>query len=147
MKKTELEYYMKLVLREAQKALKEGEMPIAALIVKDGEILSIAHNKVEKTQCATDHAEILAIKKASKKLNNFRLDGATMFVNVEPCAMCMGAIGLSRIDTLVFGCREKKFGACKSLYDLSLFFPKKIRIIEGVLEDEARNLMQLAFKR
>ncbi len=147
MKKNDLEHYMQIALNEAKKALKEGEMPIGCVIVKDSIILSKAHNTCEKTQCATNHAEILAIKKASKKINNFRLDGTTMFVNVEPCSMCMGAISLSRIDTLVFGCREKRFGACKSLYDLSLFFPKKIRIIEGVLENEARKLMQLAFKR
>ena len=94
--KNNLEKYMTIVLEEAKIALVEGEVPIAALIVKDDEILSLTHNKVESLKDATAHAEILAIKEASKKLNNWRLDNTTLFVNVEPCTMCLGAIENAR---------------------------------------------------
>lgn len=147
MKKQELEQYMRKVLEEAKLALNEGEIPIAAMIVKDKEILALTHNKVESLKDATAHAEILAIKEASKKLNNWRLDGATIFVNIEPCTMCMGAIENARIDEVVYGLDEPKTGACVSRYDISLFNPKKIKIIKGVLKDEAKKLMIKAFKR
>ena len=145
--KNNLEKYMTIVLEEAKIALVEGEVPIAALIVKDDEILSLTHNKVESLKDATAHAEILAIKEASKKLNNWRLDNTTLFVNVEPCTMCLGAIENARIDNVVYGTSEPKTGACESRYDLSLFNPKKITIVSGILEEESKELIKKAFIR
>ena len=145
--KNNLEKYMMIVLEEAKIALVEGEVPIAALIVKDDEILSLTHNKVESLKDATAHAEILAIKEASKKLNNWRLDNTTLFVNVEPCTMCTGAIENARIANVIYGTSEPKTGALGSRYDLSLFNPKKIKIVSGILEEESKELIKKAFIR
>ncbi|MDD7473819.1 MAG: nucleoside deaminase [Bdellovibrionota bacterium] len=147
LKKEDLEKYMALVLEEAKLALKEGEIPIAALIVKDDKILSLTHNKIESLKDATAHAEILAIKEASKKLNNWRLDGTSLFVNVEPCTMCTGAIENARIANVIYGTSEPKTGALGARYDLSLFNPKKIKIISGILEEESKEIIKKTFVR
>ncbi len=146
MKKEKLNYYMKIVLDEAKKALNEGEIPIACLILKDKKILALQHNAVESKNDATAHAEILAIKEASKMLQNWRLTDCMMFVNVEPCTMCMGAIENSRIKTLVYGINEEKTGACGSRYDISLFNPQKIKIIKGIKKDASKDLLEKTFK-
>ena len=146
-KKEVLEKYMRIVLDEAKKAKLEGEVPIACLIVRDDEILSLKHNEIEKQNDATAHAEILAIKEASKKINNWRLDGSMLFVNIEPCTMCMGAIENARIDSVIYGASEPKTGACSSRYDLSLFNSKKIKIVSGILEDESKEIIKRAFIR
>lgn len=145
MKKNILEQYMKLVLEEAYRALDSGEVPIACMIVRDGEVLSLEHNKVESLNDATAHAEILAIQNASKKLGNWRLDGASLIVNVEPCTMCMGAIEASRIGSVIYGASELLTGACGSRYDLSLFNKRKIKIVSGILKQESEALLKKAF--
>ncbi|MGI6681059.1 MAG: nucleoside deaminase [Bdellovibrionota bacterium] len=146
-KKETLEKYMRLVLKEATLAFNEGEVPIASLIVKDGEILSLERNRVEALQDATKHAEMLALQAASKKIRNWRLDGASLFVNVEPCTMCMGAIELARISSVIYGASEPLRGACGSRYDLSMYNLKKIKIISGILENEASELLKMAFMK
>ena len=98
-----MEKFMRLALKEAQKGLEEDEVPIGAVIVKDGKVLAKAHNKRQKNKVATHHAEILAIEKACKKLGDWRLEGAEIFVTLEPCPMCAGAIANARIKKLVFG--------------------------------------------
>ncbi len=147
MKKERLIYYMNIVLKEAKKALEKKEIPIACLILRNDEILALKHNLVESKNDPTAHAEILAIKEASKKLDNWRLDDCILFVNVEPCTMCMGAIENARIGTIVYGIKEGKTGACGSRYDLSLFNVKKVKIISGICEKESKMLLEKTFKR
>ena len=108
--------FMKSAIKQALVALKKDEVPIGAVIVLDGKIIARAHNLMEKTQVATAHAELLAIQKACKKLNSWRLDGAEMYCTVEPCAMCAGAAANARIRAVYFGAYEKKGGCAESLY-------------------------------
>ena len=103
--------FMDAAYKEAQKAYKAGEIPIGAVIVKDGAILSRGHNCREKTQIATRHAEIVAIEKACKKLNSWRLDGCEMYVTVEPCVMCYGAVLNARVDKVYYGADDYNGGA------------------------------------
>ena len=98
--------YMRIAINEAKKALREDEVPIGAVIVKDGKVISKAYNKREKSQNAICHAEILAIEKACKKLKSWRLDGAEIYVTLEPCPMCAGAIANARIEKLVYAAKE-----------------------------------------
>ena len=142
--------YMQIALAEAQKAMNEDEVPIGAVLVKDDAILAIAHNEVEKRQDATAHAEIRVLKEASKRLGQWRLTGATLYVTVEPCMMCAGAIIFSRIKRLVYGIGEPKTGAIESILIPMMesnCLNHKIIIKEDVLADEALVLMQSFFKR
>ena len=107
---------MKAAIKQAEEARKKDEVPIGAVIVLNGKIIARGHNLTEKTQTATRHAEIVAIEKANKKLKSWRLDGAEMYVTVEPCAMCAGAIANARIKKVYFGAYEKKSGCAVSLY-------------------------------
>ena len=108
--------FMLEAIKEAHKALEKDEVPIGAVIVKDGRVIARAHNLMEKSQLATAHAEILAINKACKKLHSWRLDDAEIYVTVEPCAMCAGAIVNARIKTVYFGAYESKSGCAQSKY-------------------------------
>ena len=108
--------FMHAAIREAEKALKEDEVPIGAAIVMDGKIIARAHNRTEKTNLATAHAEILAINKACRKKKSWRLDNADIYVTVEPCAMCAGAIVNARIKNVFFGAHEHKSGCAESKY-------------------------------
>ena len=108
--------FMKAAIKEAKKAAEKDEVPIGAVIVVDGKIVARAHNLMEKTQIATAHAEILAINKACKKLKSWRLDNAEMYITVEPCAMCAGAIANARIKKVYFGAFESKSGCAISKY-------------------------------
>ncbi len=110
------EKFMQVAIVEAKKAYKKDEVPIGACIVKDGKVIAKAHNKTEKTQIATHHAEIIAINKACKKLKSWRLDGCEIYVTAEPCAMCAGAIANARIEKVYFGAYESKSGCAESLY-------------------------------
>ena len=113
---TAVRKFMLAALAEAEKALKADEVPVGAVIVKDGKIIAKAHNLTEKKQIATCHAEILAIKKACKKLKSWRLNGTEIYVTTEPCAMCAGAIANARIDKVYFGAYERKSGCAESKY-------------------------------
>ena len=108
--------FMKAAIKEAKKAAEKDEVPIGAVIAVDGKIVARAHNLMEKSQIATAHAEILAINKACKKLKSWRLDNAEMYITVEPCAMCAGAIANARIEKVYFGAYESKSGCAESLY-------------------------------
>ena len=110
--------YMKLALKEARKAFEKEEVPIGAIIVKDGKILSRAHNLRETKKQACAHAEVLAIQKACKKLKSWRLDNAEIYVTIEPCAMCAGAIMNARIKKVYFGAFEPKSGCAISKYPI-----------------------------
>ncbi len=139
---------MRLALAEALKAKSIGEVPVGASIEKDGEIISSAHNLCETSSDPTSHAEILAIREAARKLGNWRLTGTTLYVTLEPCTMCMGAIVLGRIKRVVLGARDPKAGAVLSLYNIGL--DKKlnhfIELVEGVLVDECSNLLRDFFE-
>lgn len=112
------EKFMKEALRQAAKAEKNEEIPIGAVIVKDGKIIAHAYNKREKSQIATHHAEILAIEKACKKLKSWRLDDCEMYVTLEPCPMCAGAICNARLKGIYFGAYEKKSGSVSSKFNI-----------------------------
>lgn len=140
--------FMKEALKEARKAAEKGEVPIGAVIVKDGKIIGRGHNLRESTNDPTAHAEIIAIRKASKKLNNWRLSGCTLYVTVEPCIMCAGAIVLARIDKLVYGTDDPKAGAVKSLYKAVSDKRLNHRVKEvksGVLKEECQELLRIFF--
>ncbi|MCX7726347.1 MAG: nucleoside deaminase [Chitinispirillaceae bacterium] len=108
---TEHEKYMQLAYKEALKAYNEGEVPVGAVIVKDNQVIGRGYNRMEKLSDATAHAEIIAISAASSNLPSWRLNGATIYVTLEPCIMCLGAILHSRIDEIVYGAKDERFGA------------------------------------
>ncbi|MBR1976094.1 MAG: nucleoside deaminase, partial [Phascolarctobacterium sp.] len=111
-------YYMQLALEEARKAAELGEIPIGAVLVHDGEVVCRAHNMRETWQSATAHAEVIVIEEACKKLARWRLSGCTLYVTVEPCPMCSGAIVNSRIDRVVYGCPDVKAGGAESIFNI-----------------------------
>ena len=142
------ELYMKKALNLAKKAGESGEVPIGAVIVYQGKIIASAYNKRNQSKDATSHAEILAIKKACKKLGDWRLDGAEMYVTLEPCPMCAGAIVNARIKKVYFGAYERKSGAVMSNYRI-LFgggLNHKTDAEGGVLEDECSSLLKKFFE-
>ena len=138
---------MKMAIKEAIKAFNKNEIPVGGVIVKDDVIVAKAHNLREINNLVTSHAEILAITKANKKLNSWRLDDCDIYVTLEPCSMCSGAIIQSRIKNLYFGAYDKKAGACGSVLDLFSYpFNHKVNVVGGILEDECKKLLQDFFK-
>ena len=138
---------MKMAIKEAIKAFNKNEIPVGCVIVKDDVIVAKAHNLREINNLVTSHAEILAITKANKKLNSWRLDDCDIYVTLEPCSMCSGAIIQSRIKNLYFGAYDKKAGACGSVLDLFSYpFNHKVNVVGGILEDECKKLLQDFFK-
>ena len=133
------EYYMNLAIKQAQKALKYNEVPVGAIIVKNNKIISQAYNKREKRKDVTQHAEIIAISKACKKLKNWRLDDCVLYVTMEPCMMCTGAIEQSRIKKIIYGIQNDNYGCSKNL--------KTAQIISQVCENECLKLIQSFFKK
>lgn len=138
--------FMRFALSEAKKAFKIGETPIGAVIVKDGRIISRGYNKRETKKNALMHAEIIAINKACKKLGGWRLFGCDIYVTLEPCPMCMGAILQSRIENVYFGAYDKKAGALGSICDLSKLLPHKVNFLGGIMENECSDIITLFFK-
>lgn len=140
------EKFMKKALSLAKKAYENDEVPVGAVIVKNDEIISSAYNKREKTNDATAHAEILAIKKACKKINDFRLLGCDIYVTLEPCVMCMGAILNSRIENLYFGAYISNGSiSAKEITEKSVL-NHKTNIFGGYLEEECSKLVSCYFK-
>lgn len=139
---------MKEALKEARKALEIEEVPVGAVIVKDGKIISRAHNTKETKRDATCHAEILAIKKACKKLNSWRLLDCEMYVTLEPCSMCAGALINARIKKLYIGTDDNKTGACGSVLNLleDYKFNHKIEIEKYILKEECEDELKKFFK-
>lgn len=138
--------FMKLALKEAKKAAKKDEVPIGAIIVRDGKVIAKAHNLREKSNLATGHAEVLAIQQANKKLKSWRLDSCTLYVTIEPCPMCAGTIVQSRIKNVVYGAQDLKSGAHQSvtnLFDLPL--NHKVKVKHGVMEEECGSILSNFF--
>ena len=133
------EYYMDIAIKEAKKALKIEEVPVGAVIVKNNKIISKAYNKKEKKNNVIKHAEMIAISKACKKLKNWRLEGCEIYITMEPCMMCSGAIEQSRIKKIVYGVKNENFGYTKNL--------KNIEIISQICEEECKNMIQTFFKK
>ena len=141
------EKFMRLALKEAMKAASEDEVPVGAVIVKDGVVIARAHNKKERSGCALDHAETLAIRKATKKVDNWWLEGCTLYVTLEPCAMCAGAIVNSRLDHVVYGAKDPRFGFLGSLTTLDEAFPLNHTFEKqgGILAEECAALLTSFF--
>jgi tRNA(adenine34) deaminase len=143
------EYFMKIALAEAKKAGQIGEVPVGAILVSEnGDILSAAHNQTIKLADPTAHAEILALRKAALEVNNYRLLNTTLYVTVEPCIMCMGAIVHARISRVVFGATDPKWGAAGSLYNFATDdrLNHRVEITPGVCAQDCRRLMQDFFR-
>lgn len=141
-------YFMSLALDQARKAREIGEVPIGAVIVKDEKVIASGYNKREILKNPLAHAEIIAIDGASEQLDSWRLLGTTLYVTIEPCIMCAGAIVNSRIDRLVIGAMDPKMGACGSVMDLvrNEKLNHKVDLTYGVLEDECSRIMKDFFK-
>lgn len=139
---------MKEALKEAYKAYAIGEIPVGCVIVKDGKVIARGYNKRESLQDVTLHAEIIAIKKACKKLGSWRLENCDMFVTLEPCPMCSGAIIQSRIKNLYIGAYDPKTGAAGSVLDLfSYSFNHKVNLYKEVMMDECSTIIKEFFKQ
>lgn len=141
--------YMQLALERARLAPALGEVPIGAVLVCDGQVLAEVHNFREAWQDPTAHAEVVAIREAASRLGTWRLTGATLYVTVEPCSMCTGAIIQSRISRLVFGAKDPKAGACGSVFNLpdERRLNHRVEVVGGILEQESQELIQAFFRR
>ncbi|MCL2113362.1 tRNA adenosine(34) deaminase TadA [Lactococcus protaetiae] len=142
------EFFMNEALKEAQKAAGNEEVPIGSVIVKDGEIIARGFNRRELDGKATHHAEICAIEAANQVVNNWRLLDCALFVTIEPCVMCAGAIGLARIPQVYFGATNPKFGGTVSLYQIleDERLNHRVQVEAGILKEECAAIMQNFFK-
>ena len=141
------EKWMQIAIQEAIKAEKENEVPVGAVLIKDGLIIAKAHNQPISTNDATAHAEIQLIRAAGKIQENYRLTGASLYVTLEPCAMCLGAIMHARIKRIIYGAYDPKTGACGSSENLihANCFNHKIALTGGVLDSECKKLLKKFF--
>lgn len=141
--------FMAAALEEARAAARRGEVPIGAVVVKDGEVIGRGHNLRETSNDPTTHAEMIAIREAAARIGHWRLLDTTLYVTLEPCVMCMGAIILARIPRLVFGPRDPRAGAVGSIYDFSRDdrFNHRVAVTEGVLAEECAELLSGFFRQ
>jgi len=143
------ERWMEQALIEAQKAYEKGEVPVGAVVVKENQIIGRGHNLIERLQDATAHAEMLAITAAANTLASWRLDGCSLYVSLEPCPMCAGAIFLSRISCVVFGTKDPRFGAGGSIINIlnNDLLNSRVEIVSGICRAESKALIQDFFKK
>ncbi|MCR1899949.1 tRNA adenosine(34) deaminase TadA [Irregularibacter muris] len=136
--------YMELAIKEAKKAFAKAEVPIGAVLVKNDEVIATAHNLKEINNDPTAHAEILVIQEGAQRLHTWRLEDCDLYVTVEPCAMCAGAIVQSRIRRLIIGAMEPKFGAAGSIVNIVNHpkFNHRVEVFEGIMEEECSQLMK-----
>jgi len=141
------EKWMRIALEQAKKADDEGEVPVGAILVKNGIIVARAHNQPITKNDATAHAEIQLLRAAGEKLKNYRLIGTSIYVTLEPCAMCLGAIMHARVEKIVFGAYDLKTGVCGSSENLinANCFNHRINLVSGVLENESKQLLKKFF--
>ena len=146
---TQHEQWMKQALREAEKAFEQDEVPVGAVVVYENRVIGRGYNQMERLQDPTAHAEMIALTAAANHLQSRRLEGCTLYVTLEPCAMCAGAIVLSRIPTLVFGAFDPKAGACGTLYNI--VEDKRLNhnphVVTGVCDRESEQLLRGFFGR
>lgn len=142
-------YFMQEALKEAQKSLAKEEIPIGCVIVKGKEIIGRGHNAREELGQAIMHAEVMAIQEANQTVGNWRLLETTLFVTIEPCVMCSGAIGLARVPQVIYGATNPKFGAAGSLYDIltDTRLNHRVHVETGILEEECVAIMQSFFRQ
>ncbi len=142
------EYWMKLALEQAAKAAEAGEVPVGAALVLEGKLIASAHNAPISQNDPTAHAEIQVLRQASQSLANYRLPGSTLYVTIEPCTMCVGALIHARVAQLVFGAREPRAGAVVSSQKLLAEgqFNHRIQIVEGILAESCGQIMQTFFQ-
>ena len=141
--------WMNAALEEARKALGKNEVPVGAVIVQENEILSRGHNLVESIQDPTAHAEILAITSAANATASWHLDDSILYVTLEPCPMCAGALLMSRIKTLVFGTKDPRYGACGSVIQVvqNELFDVQLDVVEGIMKDQCSALLKEFFEK
>ncbi len=143
------EFWMKAALKEAERAFEEDETPVGAVIVHEGKLIGKGHNQMEQLQDPTAHAEMIAITAAANALNSRRLEGCTLYVTLEPCPMCSGAIVLARIPTLVFGTFDPKAGASGTLYTITEDprLNHRCHVVPGICDRESEALLKSFFGR
>lgn len=143
------EAWMREAIREAETALREGEMPVGCVIVRDGRIIARGHNLREQTNDPTAHAEIIAMRRAAQALGSWRLENCEIFVTLEPCPMCAGAIALAGLKKLVYAARDSQYGCCGSVYRITEdpAFPAYCPADGGLLEEESRALLKRGFEK
>jgi tRNA(adenine34) deaminase len=141
------EYFMRLAIAEAEKAFKNNEVPVGVIIVYENSIIAKAHNQREMLSDPTAHAEMIAITQASAYLQNWRLSNTTVYVTLEPCTMCAGALVQARAKNLVYGAKDEKYGACESTVNLvnDPRFNHRLNVVSGVLESECSSLLKQFF--
>ena len=135
--------FMGMALEEAEAAAREGEIPVGAVLVRDGEVIARDHNRRDETGDPSAHAEILVLRRVGEKKRDWRLNGTTLYVTLEPCPMCAGAIVLARVDTVVFGASDLEAGAGGSAYNIleDGKLGHRVRVIAGIMEDECRRVL------
>ena len=145
---TEDEKWMRVAIDEAKLAMNKNEIPVGSVLIQNNKIIAQAHNQPIGNNDPTAHAEIQLLRKAGKQKENYRLIGSTLYVTLEPCAMCFGAMIHARVERIVFGALDPKTGVCGSCMNLNneSFFNHKISITGGVLEKESSDLLRLFFK-
>ena len=143
------ERYMRMALDAAQVAEENGDVPIGAVIVHEGRVIARAYNEREQLKDPTAHAEIIALTQAAAALGMWRLHGCTMYVTLEPCPMCAGALVMARLDRLVYGCMDPKAGACGSLYDICRDgrLNHRLQVTTGVLAEDCAAMLQAFFRQ
>jgi len=142
------ERYMRLALDQARLAAVHGEVPVGAVMVRDSEVIGTGYNLTRRLQDATAHAEMLAMRRAAERLGYWYFERCTLYVTLEPCIMCAGALVLARLERLVFGATEPKFGGCGSIFNIvrERRLNHKVEVTGGVLEDECAGLMREFFR-
>ena len=142
------DFFMRMALEEATLAYNEGEVPVGAVLVKDGKVIAKTHNQRETLKDPTGHAEIIALKQGSKGENNWRLTDYTLYVTKEPCIMCAGAMVNARLGRLIYGCKDEKGGAVNSLYSIlsDTRLNHQVEAVSGILKDECSEILKKFFQ-
>ena len=145
---TQNEYYMNYAFREAERAFEEGEIPVGCIIVFQNSIIAKAHNQIETLKDPTAHAEIIAVTSAAEYLQSKVLAGCSMYVTLEPCVMCAGAIVLSKLENLFFGAYDFKSGACGSVFNVTNndSLNHRVNVLGGVLDEKCREILKSFFE-
>jgi len=141
------ESFMQEALAQAKQAIEHGEVPVGCVVVHDGAVIARAHNRRETWQDPTAHAEMIALREAARKLGRWRLTGTTLYVTVEPCAMCAGAVMLARVDRLVYGCPDPKAGACGSVFNMvrESQLNHQVKVVGRVLAEDCSQVLKEFF--